>query len=234
MTAGIDARALAVLLRPSPAMLSTLLALAAWAGYLTVTAPGDLRGPYIVLLLCQSFAASTGYGPRARRGHFDQLLAGRLSRLRFAATHALISGAVGAIAWTLIGALDALGGGGHWPLGFTPRAAAAFIYISSVSWAVSVPFARYAAGVVWLIIAVTLAGSGRLLELRNSYVMADSTWSGVSRALGAALLFPPVIVGELSGPSPFVIVLLIAAAVAALALGVAFIAKYSLALEDVE
>lgn len=234
MTDGIDARALAALLRPSAAMLMTLVALTTWAGYLTITAPGDLRGPYIVLLLCQSFGASTGYGPRARRGHFDQLLAGRSSRLRFATTHALMSSAVGAIAWTVIGVLDALGGGGRWPVGFTPRAAAAFIYISSVSWAFSVPFTKYSAGVVWLIIAVALAGSGRLLELRNSYVMADSTWAGVGHALGPALLFPPVIVGELSGPSASVLALLIAAAVAALALGCTFIASSNLALEDVE
>src|SRR5205814_2229652 len=57
MTDSVDARALAVLLRSSAAMLLAMLAVIAWAGYLTVTAPDDLRGPYVVLLLCQSFAA---------------------------------------------------------------------------------------------------------------------------------------------------------------------------------
>src|SRR5580765_5835937 len=159
----VDARALSVLLRPSAAMLSAMLALVAWAGYLTVTAPDDLRGPYVVLLLCQSFAASTGYAPRARRGHFDQLLAGRPSRLRFAVTHALTSAALGGLSWAAISVIDALGGGGHWPLGFTPKGAAAFIYNSALAWAASVPFSRYSAGVAWLIVAIGLAGSGRLI-----------------------------------------------------------------------
>lgn len=234
MTDGIDLRALAVMLRPSAAMVLALVTLAGWAGYLTVTAPGDLRGPYIVLLLCQSFAASTGYAQRARRGHFDQVLAGRVSRLRFAAAHALISAVVGAIAWVAISVLDALGGGGQWPLGFTLRAAAAFVYISAVAWAASVPFAKYSAGVAWLVVAVALAASGRLFALRNSYVTASGGWTGAWHALGPVLLFPPVMVGEPASPSVVVIALLIVAAIAALGLGVAFIAHYSLALEDVE
>ena len=234
MTRSIDARALAVLLRPSAAMYLAFMAVIVWAGYLTVTAPDDLRGPYVVLLLCQSFAASTGYAQRARRGHFDQLLAGRPSRLRFAATHALMSAAGGVAAWVTVSVLDALGGGGHWPLGFTTKAAAALVYISAVGWAASVPFSRYSAGVLWLIAAVVLAGSGRLMALRNSYVAADGTWTSVWQALGPVLVFPPVMVGEPSAPPAFVIAFVVAAAAAALGLGVTFIAYYSLALEDVE
>jgi hypothetical protein len=234
MTDGIDTRVLAVLLWPSAAMLAAMLAVIAWAGYLTVVAPGDLRGPYIVLLLFQSFAASTGYAQRARRGHFDQLLAGPPSRLRFAVTHALISTAVGAVAWTTISVLDAIGAGGHWPLGFTPKAVAAFVYISALAWAVSVPFSRYSAGVVWLIVTVGLAGSGRLIALRNNYIVASDSWTGLWHAAGPVLLFPPVMAGEPSSPSLALIALVIGAAVVGLAGGVAFIAHYSLALEDLE
>jgi len=230
----VDARALSVLLRPSAAMLSAMLALVAWAGYLTVTAPDDLRGPYVVLLLCQSFAASTGYAPRARRGHFDQLLAGHPSRLRFAVTHALTSAALGGLSWAAISVIDALGGGGHWPLGFTPKGAAAFIYISALAWAASVPFSRYSAGVAWLIVAIGLAGSGRLIALRNDYVAASGTWTGMWHALGPVLLFPPVMVGEPSTPSVGLIALVITAAAAALLTGVFFVAHYDVPLEDVE
>ena len=234
MNHGVDARALAVLLRPSPAVLLAFVALIVWAGYLTVTAPGDLRGPYIVLLLCQSFAASTGYAMRARRGHFDALLAGRLSRTRFAVTHASISAALGAVVWSTISVLDALGGGGHWPLGLTPTAIATFIYISAVAWAGSVPFSRYSAGVVWLVVAVGLAGSGRLIALRNTYVAASNSWRGLWESTWPVLLFPPVAVGEPSTPSGGVVLLVIVAAATVLCLGVAFIAHYSLNLEDVE
>jgi hypothetical protein len=234
MTDSVDARALSVLLRPSAAMLLAMLALVAWAGYLTVTAPDDLRGPYVVLLLCQSFAASTGYAPRARRGHFDQLLAGRPSRLRFAVTHALTSAALGGVSWAAISVIDALGAGGHWPLGFTPKAAAAFVYITALAWAASVPFSRYSAGVAWLIVAIGLAGSGRLIALRNNYVAASGTWTGMWHALGPVLLFPPVMVGEPSTPSVGLIALVITAAAAALLTGVFFVAHYDVALEDVE
>jgi hypothetical protein len=216
MTRCMDVPALRVLLRPSPAIVATIVLVIVWAGYLTITAPDDFRGPYIVLMLCQAFAASTGYATRARRGHFDQVLSGRRSRVRFALTHISISTLLGAAAWFLVSVLDAIGGGGHWPVGLTPRALTSFVYVSSLAWALSVPFSRYSAGVLWLILAIGLAGSG------------------VWRAAGAALIFPPLVVGELTGPPHTVIALLLTASAVAVAAGVAFIAVYSLALEDAE
>jgi len=237
MIGGVETRALAVLLRPSLAMLLAMLLLIVWTGYLTVTAPDDLRGPYIVLLLCQSFSASTGYAPRARRGHFDQLLAGRSSRIRFALTHAAMSTALGIIVWLAISLLDALSAGGRFPLGLMPRAVAALVYISALAWALSVPFSRYSAGVLWLVSAVALAASGKLMTLRNSYVAASETWVGVWQSAGPVLLFPPLMVAEPSASSSVVIVLVVvvvAAAVAALWAGMAFVVRYSLSLEDAE
>jgi hypothetical protein len=234
MRGSVEVRALAVLLRPPPAILLAMAALIAWAGYLVVVAPDDLRAPYVVLLLCQSFAASTGYATRARRGHFDQVLAGQPSRARFALVHASMSTMVGGIAWCTLSVLDALGAGGHWPLGFTPKALAAFVYISTLAWALSVPFSRYSAGVCWLIVAIGLAGSGRLLALRNNYVAVEGAWRSIWTGTGSALMFPPVMVGEPSTPPATLIVLVVLAAVAATGGGVAFIARYGLPLEDVE
>jgi len=230
----MDIPVLRLLLRPSPAMVFTMVALVAWAGYLTVTAPDDFRGPYIVLMLCQAFAASTGYATRARRGHFDQLLAGRRSRVRFAVTHVSLSTLIGAAAWLVVCLLDAIGAGGHWPLGLTPGALSSFVYLSLLAWAMSVPFSRYSAGVLWLIVAIALAASGRLLALRNSYALAADTWSGVWHAVGPALVFPPIVIGEPSSPTSTVIAVLLIAAAIAIAAGMAFISVYSLALEDAE
>ena len=234
MTNSIETRALAVLLRPSLAMLLTMVSVVAWAGYLTMTAPDDLRGPYIVLLLCQSFSASTGYAPRARRGHFDQVLAGRQSRVRFALTHAVMSTALGITAWCAISVLDALSAGGRFPLGLTPRAVVALVYISALCWAVSIPFSKYSAGVVWLVGALVLGASGKLMTLRNSYVAASDTWAGGWQAAGPVLLFPPLIVAEPSAPLRVVIIVVVVAAVAALWAGGAFVVRYSLGLEDFE
>jgi hypothetical protein len=234
VTRRMDVPVLGMLLRPSPAIVVTMIVLVAWAAYLTVTAPDDFRGPYIVVMLCQAFAASTGYATRAKRGHFDQLLAGRRSRVRFALTHASISTLVGAAAWSVVSILDGISGGGHWPLGLTPGALSSFVYLSTLSWALSVPFSRYSAGVLWLILAIALAGSGRLLWLRNCYALAPHTWNGILQAVGAALVFPPLVVGELSGPPNAVTALLLAAGVGAVAVGITFISNFSLALEDSE
>ncbi len=229
-----DAAVLRVLLRPSVAILLIMLVVIGWAGYLVLTAPDDLRAAYIVMLLCQSFAASSGYASRARRGHFDQLLAGRTSRLRFGLMHGLSSVVYGAAAWVVISGLDALGAGGHWPLGLTPRAAAAFVYVSAVSWGLSVPFSRYAIGLMWLIVTVGIAASGRLLALRNSYANLADAWAGIWPSAGSALVFPPFMVGEPTSPRLTVLSLVFLAAVAAAGVGVTFICSYCLALEDVE
>ncbi len=230
----LDATVLMALLRPSPAILLVMVIVIAWAGYLVVAAPDDLRAPYIVMLLCQSFAASTGYATRARRGHFDQLLAGRRSRLHFALAHASTSIAYGAAAWFVISGLEALAAGGRWPLGIAPTALVAFAYISAIAWGLSVPSSRYAIGVVWLIVTVGLAASGRLVALRNSYATSVETWAGVLKSTGAALVFPPFIVAEPTFASPMLIGIMVLAGAAALAIGVMFISSYCLSLEDVE
>jgi len=64
--------------------------------------------------------------------------------------------------------------------------------------------------------------------------LAADTWTGVWQAAGPALVFPPIVVGEPSGPPNIVIVLLFMAAAVAVAAGVAFISVYDLALEDRE
>ena len=227
-------RALAVLLWPSPAILLVILGVIVWAGHLTISEPGDLRGPYVVLLLCQSFAASTGFARRARRGHFDQILAGRTRRLPFAIGHASVSVAFGVLAWVIVSVLDALGGGGHWPLGLTPRAVAAFLYVSAIAWGLSVPFTRYTAGLVWLIVMVGLAASGRLVGLRSSYANANDTWAGTWQSTGAVLLFPPFLVGDSLHPPALLVSLVLLAAATAASVGVWFISWSSLQLEDVE
>jgi hypothetical protein len=234
MTPPSNLRVLSVLLRPSPTIVLANFALAGWAGYLAVTAPDDLRGPYVVLLLCQSFAASTGYATRARRGHFDQILAGRSTRVQFALAHAGLSILFGATTWLTVSLFESVGSGGHWPLGLTVKALAAFAYISAMAWAVSVPFSRYAAGVVWLVGAIVLAGSGRLVSLRNTYAAAADTWMGAWQAAVSAFVFPPLMVGEPSSPPFVTLAVVIAASIVAVAAGVAFIACVGLPLEDAQ
>ncbi len=228
-----DVRVLGVLLRPSNAIVCVALALTTWGAYLAVIAPDELRGPYVVLLLCQSFAASTGYLTRAKRGHFDQVLAGRSTRVGFALVHGTLSMTLGCTTWLALSVIDGVAGG-RWPLGLTPRSLVAFIYLSIVAWAISVPFSRYAAGVIWLVVAITLAGSGRLLALRQTYALAEHTWRGVFRATGAAMVFPPLVVGEPESPQLSVLALMLCAALVTGMAAVLFMVRADAPLEDEE
>ncbi len=234
MTRPSDLRVLSLLVRPSPALFAANAAIVVWAGYLAVTAPEDLRGPYVVLLLLQAFTASSGYAARARRGYFDQLLAGRADRRTFALAHAVVSIGLGISTWIIVSMIDALGGAVHWPLGLTPRALAAVVYISLTAWAFSVPFSKYAAGVVWLLAAIVLAGSGKLLDIRMAYAGAVNVSDGLAHALPAALVFPPFLVGEPSTPPWVVTGVVLVAAVIALVGGAVFIARTDVPLEDAE
>ncbi len=110
----------------------------------------------------------------------------------------------------------------------------AFLYVSAAAWALSVPFARYTAGVVWLVLVVGLAGSGRLFMLRSSYLIASDTWSGLRRAAGPALTFPALMVGEPASPPAIVVAAVAVCAMTALVLGIVFIARFDVALEDRE
>jgi len=223
----------ATILRPSPQMLAAHAAIVGWAGYLAWLAPGEpgqMRPVYVVLLLCQSFSAATGFSFRARRGHFDQVLVAPASRITIGLAHAIASMAIGLITWLLVAVIEAVGNRGSLPLGLTLPAVAALLYMSAVAWAAALPFARYSSGVVWLILAIALAGAGKLLALRQAYAAAAEPAGDVWRAAGAALVFPPLMVTEPSAPISAYLVL--GAAIVAGAIGVLAIEAFDFPLVD--
>jgi hypothetical protein len=210
----------ATILRPSPAIVAAHGAIVVWAGYLGWTAPEDMRAVYVVLLLCQSFSAATGFVFRARRGHFDQVLAAPASRTQVGLAHALISMAPGVATWLFVAAIETIGTRGGLPLGLTLPAIAALLYMSAVAWTAAVPFGRYSSGTVWLILAIGLAGGGKLLALRQAYAAAAETAGQSWKASGAALVFPPLMVTEPSMPLAVSTFVVLGAAVAAAGLGI--------------
>jgi hypothetical protein len=211
---------LATILRPSPAMVAAHAAILGWAGYLAWVSPTETRPVYVVLLLCQSFSAATGFSFRARRGHFDQLLVAPASRVSVGLAHAMASMAIGLLTWLLVAAIEAIANRGRWPLGLTLPAVSAVLYMSAVAWAAALPFARYSSGVVWLILAIVLAGAGKLLALRQAYAAAVEPTGDVWRAAGAALVFPPLMVTEPSAPVAISTFVVLAAAVVVTGIGV--------------
>lgn len=210
----------ATILRPSPTMVAAHAAILAWAGYLAWLSPAEMRPVYVVLLLCQSFSAATGFSFRAHRGHFDQLLVAPTSRRSVALAHATASMAIGLVTWLLVAAIEAFARWGSVPLGLTPPAVSALLYMSAVAWAAALPFARYSSGVVWLILAIVLAGAGKLLALRQAYAAAIDPAGDVWRAAGAALVFPPLMVTEPSAPMAVSTFIVLAAAIVVSGIGV--------------
>jgi len=222
----------ATILRPPPAMIAAHAAVLVWAGYLGWLAPGDMRAVYVVLLLGQSFSAATGFTVRARRGHFDQVLAAPACRMMVGLAHALVSITIGVLTWSLVAAIEALASRGHVPLGLTLPAISALLYMSAVSWASALPFARYSSGVVWLILAIVLAGAGKLLALRQAYAAAAEPGGDVWKATGAALVFPPLMVTEPSAPIAICAWLVLGVATVVVGIGVVAIESFDVPLVD--
>jgi hypothetical protein len=210
----------ATILRPSPAMVAAHAAILAWAGYLAWVSPTEMRPVYVVLLLCQSFSAATGFSFRARRGHFDQLLVAPASRISVALAHAVASMATGLLTWLLVAAIESFASRGSVPLGLTLPAVSALLYMSAVAWAAALPFARYSSGVMWLVLAIVLAGGGKLLALRQAYAAAVEPTGDLWRAAGAALVFPPLMVTEPSAPIAVSTFVVLAAAAVVIGIGV--------------
>jgi hypothetical protein len=233
MTQPRPLKVFATILRPSPALIAAYAAILVWAGYLSTQSPGEMRAVYVVLLLCQSFSAATGFCVRARRGHFDPVLAAPASRLEIGLAHALVSIAIGVITWLLVAVIEAVTTHGQVPLGLTLPSLAALLYMSAVAWAAALPFARYSSGVVWLIAAIALAGAGKLLALRQAYAAAAAAPPGdVWSATGAALVFPPLMVTEPSAPIATSALLVLGAAIVVAGIGVLAVDTFDFPLVD--
>ena len=225
------AKVFATVLKPSPAIVAAHGLILVWAGYLGWTSPVEMRGVYVVLLLFQSFSAATGFVFRARRGHFDQVLAAPASRIHVAFAHAAVSIAPGIASWLLVSVIEGVSNRGTVPLGLTLPAMSALLYMSAVAWALALPFARYSSGVVWLMVAIGLAGAGRLLALRQAYVAALEPGGDIWRATGAALVFPPLMVTE-PAPAAISALVVLAAALAVIGIGVLAVESFDFPLVD--
>jgi len=219
-------------LRPPASIVGSSLLIAAWAAYLAAVGTGDFRPPYVVLLLCQAFGSSTGFFVRARRGHFDAMLVAPVVRARVGLAHAAVSTTPGLFTWLVLVAIEAVTNRGHWPLGLSLQALAALIYVSALAWAAAIPLSRYSSGVVWMMLAIVLAGAGKLLPLREAYLANTGTWADVWKAAGAALVFPPFMVTESFGPTTAVVVLVFGVAFLAVAIGIRMIAALDVTLVD--
>jgi len=175
----------------------TLLILVAIVGigiWTTSTSPSELDSGLGMLLFAQMFLASSGFLVRARRGHFDPLLAGADNRTGPVAWHWVVSVAPGVVGWMCLAgagyfqgspmAVSALVGG---------RAAALFI-VSALAWAAGFGLTRGAAGVAWVAVLFGLL-IGRADLLSPSSALAASGWTGL-RHTATLVVCPFLLIGS--------------------------------------
>jgi hypothetical protein len=129
------------------AILGVVVGLGVWT---TSVDPRELDSGLGMVLFVQMFLASSGFLIRARRGHFDPLLAGGRGRAGVLMWHWIVSVTPGVAAWLcLAGTGSALGSPAAPSAMIGGRAAALFI-VSAVAWTAGFALARGAAGVVWI------------------------------------------------------------------------------------
>jgi hypothetical protein len=116
------------------------------------------------LLVLQIFAASSGFGLATRRGHYDLVLSRGVGLAGLMTAHWIASIAPGAAAWLAVAAGERLLWSGE-AASLTSGSVLAFVFASSVPWALTTPLPRFAAAIGWLILLVTslaVAPSGQL------------------------------------------------------------------------
>jgi hypothetical protein len=166
------------------------------------------------ILVLQMFATSTGFISDARRGHFDVLLTGGVSRLCVAVTYWMLSSAPGWGCWAVVTLVDLVAHGRTSLL--AAGSLAAMIGVSSIPWATTVPLPRFAGAIGWLLTLVLVTGLTPVAERPLlARVDHEAPWLGAV----AFVLFPARLVGQpLGGNGSAILVML---TLAALGMGLA-------------
>ena len=222
----------AVVLQPLRPLAVTALLVLGTAGWLAWVDPASVEQATALALLCQMFAAATGYSDRARRGHFDPLLLLGTSRRQVAAAHWVCSVAPGALVWFSLAAFEWWLSPGSRPVPLTAPGLTAWLWVSALAWALALPLSRYASGALWLITLFTLVAAQWTDELRTPFRPVSVEWTATLKQAGAALVNPFLLLINPESARPGTPILVAAAAVIAIAAGVRFIATYDAFLQD--
>lgn len=108
-----------------------------------------------MILFAQMFLASSGFVPRARRGHLDALLTSGRARVPIVISHWALSVAPGIVAWTLVAGTGLILGSAAAPSALAGGRLAGLFVVSSLAWVLGFALPRGAAGMLWT--AVLLA-----------------------------------------------------------------------------
>jgi len=173
------------------AILAGVSAVAIWT---VMTSPGELDSSVRMLLFVQMFVASTGFLPRARRGHFDPILTSSVKRVRVIVSHWFVSVFPGVVTCVLVIAVDWIYGGTV-PSTADGRRLLALFIVSVVTWTAGFALTRGAGGALWAagLVAVLLHRS----DLLGSAPAAPGSLSAptVARHAAAAIACPFLLLG---------------------------------------
>jgi hypothetical protein len=217
-------------LGPSGVTVAVAAALLAFAVYLARADPAGFEQTIGIALFLQLFAASTGYRDRLRHGHFDPLLVGDPYVWSIGLAHWLISAGPGFVLWGMLGAIELAARPGQAAAPFTLAGLSTFLYASTIVWTVSLPFQRYAAAVLWLIVLFALAATQQLQSLRVAFTPMPDTWIDVLRSTAAGLVFPVFLMLDPAVLSLRIVGLMLLATVFVWMAGVAMIRRFEAAL----
>ena len=168
-------------------------------------------------------AAATGYRERALSGHFDPVLVVGSARTSVAAWHWAVSVAPGAVVWVALGTILIFVGPTAIPTPFTASGLVAFVYVSSVAWAIALPLTRYATGVIWIVALLMLGGSTELLTLHGAFLTESGRWQDLLSQAGACLICPLFLVEHTDAALPTSLLLVTIATLGIMVAGAWFI-----------
>lgn len=203
------------------------------SGYAALMAALDARSVdegLAVLLLWQMLCAATGFTKPAASGFFDPVLT-RSDRRLIAAAHALHSIWPVGTAWLVIAAVDVVANG-RAPLALEPGRLAAFVFVSAVSWALSLPAPRLVTGALWLFAIVAAATTRFGAEQYAAMVArADGSAGEAAHAAALAAACPFLMLGNHIPPRAGTAAVLTVLAAMAVAAGAALIVRRDYPLE---
>jgi hypothetical protein len=218
--------------QPAASMAVFMLLLVAGGAWTAVYDADDFDQVCLLALVFQMFASSTGFREQARRGHFDPILARGTRRFACARAHWLLSIAPGLVVWLALAVIA-------WRLAparsgsfFSASAICAAVYVSTLSWTITLPFQRYVGAVAWFALIFTLAAGHQLHSLREAFLMSSGNWRDTLALTGAVLIAPVFLVANPDVAGSFALAVVAGASAALWAAGAMFIAAFDGVLRD--
>jgi hypothetical protein len=182
-----------------PLVVATFVAVTGVASLAVATGSGRAQGALAPVLLLQLFTASSGFTVPARRGHYDLLLTRGTSRLRVSLAHWAVTIAPGVFSWLVLAFVERLAVREDGAL-LTSGTWAAMFMVSTLPWALTIALPRFAGGIGWLLLLVTM-GTTFSEGIFARWTVSSTRVEALVWPAWVFLIYPLGAVGESLGPA---------------------------------